>query len=304
MKINRLAKLGLFEYQKDRNEGGLMIYDFSQDKCIRFENYREWRINAISPDGKYIAINKISETTRAFKTDFAIVCVDTQEQVFFTNAYFVYDAEFSATSDKVLLVVHNKKPFCLDIETKEIVAEMPKNIRTYQGDFNSLSNQFIAPSETFKDTVYLFDFKTGDTAKIKLNLKEKIIGMKYTNDQQHLIVLTESSVVYYLDEEYKTIWSIDFKTVFEHPVRINSSTILFSEDGKHLLLETSSTETNNWGAEFAVSIETGELVNTVEGYQFRGRVKDALFDNKVILYTFHTLDMLSGEVKELKLNLV
>lgn len=301
MKINRIAKRGLFEYQKDRNEEGLMLYDFLEERVIRFADYKEWRINAISPDGKYIAINKISETTRAFKTDFAILRVDTQEQVFFTNTYFIYDAEFSLDSDKVLIVAHNKKPFCLDLVTKEIIAEMPKNIRTYQGSFNKEKNQFIAPSETFKNTLYLFDFASGETEKIKTSLKEKIGKVEYTNDSQHLIALTESSIVYCLDLSYKVIWSVDFNTLLESSVRINSSSMLLSEDNQYLMLEASSTETNNWGAEFVLNVKTGVLVNTVEGYQYRGRIQDALFDNEVLLYTYHTLDMLTGEVKELEL---
>lgn len=303
MIFNRATKRGLFEFNKDRNTEGLMVYDFQEDRCIRLDKYKEWRINAISPDGKYVAINKISETTKAYKTDFAIVKIDTQEEIFMTNKYCVYDAEFSLESDKVLLVVHNKKPFCLDLNTKEITAEMPKNIRTYQGSFNESTNQFIAPSETLKDTVYLFDFNTGETTKLKFGLKDKIIGMQYTNDQECLVVITESSVVYCLDQNYKAIWSTDFNTLFDYPVRINASRILFTEDGQHLMVDASSTEINDWGSEFVLETETGKLINTIESYQYRGRVQDAYLDNKVLLYTYATLDAITGEVKELNLNL-
>lgn len=301
MIFNRASKRGLFELNKDHNAEGLMVYDFQEERCIRLDRYKEWRINAISLDGQYIAINKVSETTKAYKTDFAIVKIDTQEEIFMTNKYCVYDAEFSLESDKVLLVVHNKKPFILDLSTGEIVAEMPKNIRTYQGSLNKATNQFIAPSETLKDTVYLFDFNTGETAKLKLGLKDKIVGMQYLHDQKHLIVITESSVIYCLDENYKVVWKTDFNTLFNYPVRINASRVLQTEDNRHIMLDTSSTETNDWGAEYVLDVETGRLANTIESYQYRGRVQDVFFDNKVLLYTYRTLDMLTGEVKDLTL---
>ncbi|MDM1379485.1 hypothetical protein [Myroides marinus] len=303
MIINRAAKRGLFEFNKDHNVEGLMVYDFKEDKCIRLDRYKDWRINALSSDGQYVAINKISETTKAYKTDFAIVKVDTQEEIFMTNKYCVYDAAFSLESDKVLLVVHNKKPFCLDLKTKEITAEMPKNIRTYQGSFNKITNQFIAPSETLKDTVYLFDFNSGETTKVKFGLKEKIGGMQYLNDQKRLIVITESSIIYCLDENYKVIWKTDFNTLFDYPVRINASRVLQTEDSKYFMVDASSTETNDWGAEYTLEVETGKLINTVESYQYRGRVQDVYFENKVLLYTYSTLDVVTGEVKELNLNL-
>jgi len=303
MIFNRTTRRGLFELNKDHNAEGLMVYDFQEDKCIRLDQYKDWRINAISPDGKFVAINKISETTKAYKTDFAIVKVDTQEEIFMTNKYCVYDAAFSLESDKVLLVVHNKKPFCLDLKTKEITAEMPKNIRTYQGSFNKITNQFIAPSETLKDTVYLFDFNSGETTKLKFGLKEKIGGMQYLNDQKHLIVITESSIIYCIDENYKVIWKTDFNTLFDYPVRINASRVLQTEDSKHFMIDASSTEINDWGAEYTLEVETGKLINTVESYQYRGRVQDVFLDNKVLLYTYRTLDMLTGEVKDLSLKL-
>ena len=47
-----------------------------------------------------------------------------------------------------------------------------------------------------------------------------------------------------------------------------------------------------------INSENGELINRIEGYQFRGRFATNYFDNKVLLHTFKTTDLLTGEVSQ------
>lgn len=75
--------------------------------------------------------------------------------------------------------------------------------------------------------------------------------------------------------------------------------ILITKQKLDFLKKTStSTKTNNWGAEFVINSENGELINQIEGNQFRGRFATNYFDNKVLLHTFKTIDLLTGEVSE------
>lgn len=298
MIVNKHTKIGLFEKRKPNNPNGLFIFDFTTQKKKYINNYLDWDAKGISTDGKRIALTAISSYKRAYRTDLAIIEHESQKVLLNTNDYYVYDVEFSLKGDKILIVADKKKPFCYDLSLQQITAELPKQIRTYKGDLDVLNDTFIAPCEKSKDTCYLFDFKTGHTETIKLGIKEIICQIKFSVDASFIYLITETNVLYCLDRNYKIKWSKDFNFLGEQGGRINCSSIFQTENGQNLAVYTSSTETNQWGAEYVIDAATGEIIKQIEGYQFRGRFSSNFFENKILLYTYKTIDLITGEVSE------
>jgi len=293
MILNRQAKIGLFE-KNLQNEKGLFLFDFKTKEKKYLEEYLDWKPESISPDGRKIAITINSQQTKLEKTDLVVIEHDTNTVLLNNYKYYVYDIAFDITGSKLLVVANNKKPFCLDIIKNEIIAELPKLIRLYKGDLDLQNDTFLAPCEQKKETCYLFNFKTGQTDVQKIGTKEIISRVKYSVDFTSIYVITETNILYCFDRNFKTKWSKDFNSLG----RINSSEIFSTEDGNYVAVYSTSTKTNNWGAEFVINSEDGELINQIEGYQFRGRFATNYFDNKVLLHTFKTTDLLTGEVSE------
>lgn len=298
MIINRQAGIGLFEKKQDVNELGLFIVDFITSQKGYLDGYADWEPCSISPDGKRLAIRTTCSHKGAYRTELTVIERSDNKVLYNTKDYFVYDVAFNATGDRLLLVADKRKPFCYDVLTQQITAQLPKQIRAYKGDLDIQQDIFFAPCETVKDTCYLFSFQTGKTGTIKLGTNALISRVKFSRDLGNIYVITETNVLYCFDRAYKIIWQTDFNYLGKAGGRINPSDIFSSEDGGLLCVYTSSTEANNWGAEYVIDSANGEIVRQIENYQFRGRVADNYFGNKVLTHKCTTLDLVTGEVSE------
>lgn len=254
----------------------------------------EWEGKSISPNGEIIAITNISASKKPYRTELVIMEYKNQKVLFNTHDYYVYDTTFNSNGDKILVVANKKKPFCYDLKLDKIIAELPKQIRTYKGDLDLEKDIFIAPCEQKKDTCYLFNFKTAETIAQKFGTKEIISRVKYSPDFTSIYLITETNILYCFDRGFNIKWHKDFNNLG----RINSSDIFSTEDGNYLSVYSTSTKTNNWGEEFVINSKNGELINQIQGYQFRGRFATNYFENKVLLNTFKTIDLLTGKVSE------
>lgn len=298
MLLNRNSKIGLFGKNNPDKTKELFIYDFNNHNKKALDNYSDWKAKGISRDGKKIAIITISPSTRAYRDHLIIMDHNNENILLDTHDYLIYDIEFNASGNQVLIIADKKKPFCYDLSLNKITAELPKLIRAYKGDLDIENDIFIAPCEKTKDTCYLFNFNNGKTETIKFGTKEIITRVKYSIDYAFLYLITNSNLLYCFDRNYKLKWSKDFNSLGKAGGRINASKIFSTEDGKYLAVEASSTETNQWGAEYVIDSENGEIIKQIEGYQFRGRFSHDFFDNKILLYKYGTIDLLSGEVSK------
>lgn len=297
MILNRNAKIGLFE-KNIGNEEGLFLLDFNTQEKIYLKTYLEWKPESISPDGNKIAITNYPSTkTKYSKTDLIIMDRNSQNILFDTHKYFVLDTTFDAVGNKLLITAHNMKTFCLDIFKNEIIAELPKAFRLYKGDLNLENNSFIMPCEKTKDTCYLFDFTTGKIEVQKFGISDKICRVKYSLDLSHGYIISENNILYCFDNDYKIKWRKSFNNVG----RINFSDIYRTDNNNYIAIEAEDIKTNNWGTDFVIKCDNGEIVNQIEGYQYRGGFATDYFENKVLLHTFKTLDLITGHVSEKKI---
>ena len=296
MIINRHAHVGLFEKKKDINEQGLFIFDFVTSKKTYLNEYADWEPCCVSTDGKRFAIKTTCSNRGAYRTN--VTVIDQNEILYTTKDYYVYDIAFNVTGEKLLMVAEKKKPFCYNLSTQEIIAHLPKQIRLYKGDLDRRRDIFFAPCEKTKDTCYLFSFETGMTETIKMGTQALISRVKIDNDLEKIYLITETNILYCLDRTYKVIWKKDFNYLGLAGGRIHPSDIFISEDGKLLCVYSSASETNKWGTDYVVDSLSGEIINQIENYQFRGRLMDNYFGNKVLTYKLTTLDMLTGEISD------
>ena len=297
MIVNLPSKIGVCQ-KSISNEQGLTILDFNTLQRTQLEDYIDWGVSNISPNGERIAITTISSNTRGFRTDLVVLEHKRQNVLLKTHDYFVYDTAFNTTGEKILVVAEKKKPFCFDLTLNQITAELPKQIRAYKGDIDMVNDTFIAPCERSKDTFYSFDFKTGTTHSGKLGTKAKISRIKFSVDASYMYVITESNVLYCFDRSLKKVWSTDFNVFGRDGGRINPSEIFSSEDGKYLGLHVASFETSNWGGEHVVDSSDGKVLRQIEGFQFRGRPACNFFDNRILLHTFQTINLATGEFSD------
>ncbi|MFH7011380.1 hypothetical protein ACHRV5_05870 [Flavobacterium sp. FlaQc-52] len=298
MIVNRHSKIGLFGNRKPNNTKGLFLFDFNTQEKKYLTDFPEWEPQNISIDGKRIAITRTSSNTRAYRTDLVITDHENETVLLNTDNYCIYDVEFNAKGNKIIIVASKKKPFCYDLSLQQITAELPKQIRTYKGDLDPENDTFLAPCENTKDTCYLFNFATGKTESIKFGTKAMIGRIKFSVDFTFIYLITETNVLYCFDRDYKIKWYKDFNYLGKDGGRINSSDIFQTENGQLLALYASSTESNSWGAEYVVDATNGEIVNQIEAYQFRGGFSSDFFENKVLLYTHNTIDLITGKVSE------
>lgn len=246
----------------------------------------------ISLNAQRFAIKTTCSHRGAYRTHVNVM--EGNDMLYTTKDYYVYDMAFNTTGEKLLMVAEKRKPFAFDLITQAIVAEMPKQVRLYKGDLDKRNDVFWAPCEKAKNTCYLFSFETGATTTVKMGTQALINRLRIADDQERIYLVTENNILYCVDRDYKTIWSTDFNQLG----RINSSDIFMSEDGKLLCVYSTSTETNKWGAEYVVDSESGAIVHQIENYQYRGRVGEHYFGNKLLTHRLTTLDLLSGEVAE------
>ena len=62
----------------------------------------------------------------------------------------------------------------------------------------------------------------------------------------------------------------------------------------YIAVETHDVKQNDWGTDFVIESNSGEIVNRIEGYQYRGRFATDYFENRVLLHTFKTIDLITG----------
>ncbi|OPB95583.1 hypothetical protein [Elizabethkingia occulta] len=297
MILNRNAGIGLFE-KNNHNEEGLFLFDFNTHERIYLKTYPEWKPESISPDGSKIAITNYPSTkTRYSKTDLIVMDRNSQNVLLDTHKYFVLDTAFDMAGSKLLVTAHKMKTFCLDLLKNEIIAELPKELRLYNGDLDLEHNSFIMPCEKAKDTCYTFDFATGKTGIQKLGIKEKICRIRYSIDFSNIYVISEANILYCFDRNYKIKWSKDFSDIG----RIDSSDIFITDDNNYIAVEAVDVKTNDWGTDFVIECNNGEIVNRIEGYQYRGRFATDYFENRVLLHTFKTVDLITGHISEEKI---
>ncbi|CAM3593983.1 hypothetical protein ELOC111193_12610 [Elizabethkingia occulta] len=297
MILNRNAGIGLFE-KNNHNEEGLFLFDFNTHERIYLKTYPEWKPESISPDGSKIAITNYPSTkTRYSKTDLIVMDRNSQNVLLDTHKYFVLDTAFDMAGSKLLVTAHKMKTFCLDLLKNEIIAELPKELRLYNGDLDLEHNSFIMPCEKAKDTCYTFDFATGKTGIQKLGIKEKICRIRYSIDFSNIYVISEANILYCFDRNYKIKWSKDFSDIG----RIDSSDIFITDDNNYIAVEAVDVKTNDWGSDFVIECNNGEIVNRIEGYQYRGRFATDYFENRVLLHTFKTVDLITGHISEEKI---
>ncbi|HBN6700781.1 hypothetical protein [Elizabethkingia anophelis] len=297
MILNRNAGIGLFE-KNTHNEEGLFLFDFNTQKRIYLKAYSDWKPESVSPDGNKIAITNYPSTkTKYSKTDLIVMDLNSQNVLLDTHKYFVLDTAFDVTGNKLLVTAHKMKTFCLDIFKNEISAELPKELRLYKGDLDPEHNSFIMPCEKAKDTCYTFDFTTGKTGIQKLGIKERICRIRYSIDLAHLYAISEANILYCFDRNYKIKWSKNFNDTG----RINSSDIYLTDNSMYIAVEAHDVKTNDWGTDFVIESNSGEIVNRIEGYQYRGRFATDYFKNRVLLHTFKTIDLITGHVSEEKI---
>lgn len=296
MIINRQARIGLFEKGKGSNDQGLFVFDFATSARMYLDAYAEFEPCSIAPDGKRFAVKTPCSHRGAYRTHVVVMAGD--EVLYTTKDYYVYDIAFNATGEQVLMVAEKKKPFCYNLLTQSITAELPKSVRLYKGDLDHRQDVFLVPCDKTKDTCYAYSFVTGTTEKIKMGTQALIARLRFSVDQERIYLITETNVLYCLDRTYQLIWQKDFNYLGQAGGRISASDIFMSEDGKLLCVNTSASETNKWGTEYVVDSLNGEIVHQIENYQFRGRVGEHFFGNKVLTHKLTTLDMLTGEIGE------
>ncbi|PUB34716.1 hypothetical protein C8J95_102384 [Elizabethkingia sp. YR214] len=297
MILNRNAGIGLFE-KNNHNEEGLFLFDFNTQERKYLKAYAEWKPESISPDGNKIVITNYPSTkTKYSKTDLIVMDCSSQNVLFDTHKYFVLDTAFDATGSKLLVTAHKIKTFCLDILKNEIIAELPKELRLYNGDLDLEHNSFIMPYEKAKDTCHTFDFTTNEIGIQRFGIREKIRRIKYSIDSSQIYAISEANILYCFDEYYKIKWSKDFNDIG----RIDSSDIFITDDNNYIAVEAADVKTNDWGTDFVIECNSGEIVNQIEGYQYRGRFATDYFENKVLLHTFKTIDLITGHISEEKI---
>ncbi len=299
MIINTHARIGLFDRKLPFSKKGLFLYDFTARQETLLPLYAEWEAKDMSHDGRTVAITRMSDFKKAERTDLVVFKPGTGDVMLETHDYYIYDAAFNAAGDKILIYAHNKKPFCYDITSKTIIAELPKTVRTYKGDLDVANDQFVVPCDTLKDTCYRLDFKTGQVETIKLGLKDGIARLAFSIAADRLYVITETNILCCFDRNFKLLWRNDFNTLGKEAGRISPSRIFSSEDGQYLCVVGSTMETKPWGAEYVLDHTDGTVVRQIEGYQHRGRLAANFFGNDVLLYTLKTLDLTTGQVSEM-----
>ena len=120
MIVNRRSKIGVFEKKDLVNEKGLLVLDFNNQEKNYLEDYLDWEVKGLSPNGANLALTTISSHRKSYRTDFVIIERISQRVLLNTHDYYVYAAEFNLKGDKILVVADNKKPFCYDLILNKI----------------------------------------------------------------------------------------------------------------------------------------------------------------------------------------
>lgn len=299
MIVNRTNKTALIEKDKSFNGKGLIFLNFENNTSRFFKEYENWEPITISNNSELLILKSQWISHRGTnKTELIILNIKTEEIIFSTKDFLVYDSIFDKENDRVLLDVHNKKLFSLDLKTLEKTELPKKELRIYKGTFNSFENKFYVPSETKKKCVFCFSFETGETDEILIAVIGKIDKIKFFSKKRTFVVLTSENILYSFSENFKIKnWQLDFKELGDKPSNI-SQKIFSSESQDFIFLSASSTIKNNWGVNYCVDFKTGNILNYINNMQGRGRIAEQFFGNEVLLHSGKTTDMISGKIRE------
>jgi hypothetical protein len=293
MIIDIKNKIGYFDKDDHFNSYGLIEYDFQSNQRKEYPVFKNWKIADISSDKKYFAI--LSDWIKykgTNKTELAVCNVSTNETVFSTKNHLVYSIKFNRDGTKLLFDVYNKKPFCIDLINKDVFSPSPVSFRIYKGDWDHVKDMFYSPSETKKGSFYVFDFSNGNINEYIVNIKGRIIKIKFSNDYNKIYFTVDDNLLYCMDREYNIIW----RTGFEN--KISGDMIFSTEDGNMLCLESPETADNKLGVDIIIDASNGKIIKTIENYKGRGKLASNFFGNKILTYKGTTVDIITNNVSE------
>jgi hypothetical protein len=298
MILDRANKIGFFEYSPYGNTEGLLQINFQTNERQLLTSYLKYNPLAISPDGRFVCLNSewlIVKGTN--KTELVVLNIATQKVVYSTQAYLVHDAVLSWDGACLLIQASAKKPFCLNIADGTTLFEMTsKSVSFYQGTFNRANNSFMVPHPNKARSYFECSFPDLTEHFHLVGVKTRLTRLRYAQATQLLYYTTEDNELGCLDTANRVVWRNDFKKLGIKDGRINASSLYLSEDEKLLCLPISDSQHNAFGLEYVISAETGEIIHTIEGFQYRGRISCDYFGNSLLTFTGHKIDLLSGVI--------
>ncbi len=298
MIVNRTNKTALIEKDKSFNGKGLMFLNFDNNTSRLLKDYEDWEPITISENSELIILKSQWISYKGTnKTELIVLNIKTEEVIFSTKDFLVYDAIFNRENDSILLDAYNKKLFSIDLRTLDKIELPKKKLRIYKGAFNRFENKFYVPSETKKKCVFCFSFESGKTDEILVDVIAKIDSIKFF-DKEKTFILLSSNILYSFSENFKIQnWQLDFNRLEDKPSNI-SPKIFSSESQDLIFLSASSTIKNNWGVDYCVDLKKGIIVNFINNVQGRGRIAEHFFENEVLLHSGKTMNMVSGKIRQ------
>ncbi|WP_298504622.1 hypothetical protein [uncultured Maribacter sp.] len=299
MIVNRTNKTALIEKGKSFNGKGLFFLNFDNKTSRLLQEYEDWEPITISDNSELLILKSQWISHRGTnKTELIILNIKTEEIIFSTKDYLVYDSIFDKRNNRILLDVYNKKLFSLDLRNFEKTELPKKELRICKGTFIRFKNEFYVPSETKKKCIFCFSFETGETDEILIDVIGKIEKIKFLSREKTFVLLSSENILYSFSNNFNTKnWQIDFKQLEDKPNNI-SRKIFSSESQDLIFLSASSTIKNNWGVDYCIDLKNGNILSYINNVKGRGRIAEHFFENQVLLHSGKTMDMISGKIGE------
>ena len=185
-KVNNTHKLAFFNSIGKRFS---FLLDYKTNTKITFGNdEKEYYISDMSPDGEFVAT--IQNTYEHKDRKLKIIRIKTQEIVFETNSFFIYEILFTPVPNLIICradVKGRTKVFVFNFNTNEIIYKFPRQHPLEYGEVNFENNTFILPAIK-RGQVVLFNFNTLEAMPLKIPTANIIQRVKQINSD-HLFVI-------------------------------------------------------------------------------------------------------------------
>ncbi|HEY9260942.1 hypothetical protein [Chitinophaga sp.] len=287
----------LFLSRDDEENVAPLVYHIDEKRLQAWQQYPGYQVIAWHAGTGLLVLNSAwIQGGRKLVTNLIVMRVATQEVVYSTNRHMYYNAVFNAGGSHLLLEAYNQKLAWVDLSTGEIVAELKPEVRLYNGTFNPHQNLFYFPLENKKSWLQV-DGATFAGTLIKTPYPHRAHKVTYVEALQRYLLLTEGNILICCDGELKILWQRNFSEMGDDTGVVFGSDILVTEDQERICISASATESNRWGADFVLDMNTGEPRHIIQGYHMRGRIAGSYFGRQVLLHPMKLMDLDTGEVE-------
>ncbi|MBP1993720.1 hypothetical protein [Paenibacillus eucommiae] len=249
----------------------------------------DYTILDVSNSGKLVALASKKWDNKNHNT-FIVKNVTTDETIFLTNKYLVYQAYFSPNEDYLITSTYKNNGFCLKIGGDLELNKLPFSV----GGGILYQNKYVTVNERKKSSLTVFDFKHLSFSEFIMNETKVTLQQVNTDTSNHLYTIDKNFVVRKHNSSMECVWETKFKK--DDYNFCNCAPKFFIKESLDLLVFYAPNQKSDIKPRtyIGLRLSTGEKIEIENKGEDTGFIESIFFEGKVIDSFGTTLDLETG----------